>query len=52
MRQRFCGTLATAALLAACSGPSSKTGLDRASGSDASTITWTDGKPSVVVRCG
>ncbi len=51
MRPLLWGVLAGAAgLLVACA-PSSKTGPDRASGSDASTITWSDGKPAYAISC-
>jgi len=52
MRSPFLGALAFAAgVLVGCSGPSSTTGPDRASGSNASTITWTDGKPAYAISC-
>jgi hypothetical protein len=52
MRLCLWGILAGAAgVLAACAGASSKTGPDRASGSDASTVTWSDGKPAYAISC-
>jgi hypothetical protein len=42
---------ALAALLTACSGPSKTTGPDRASGSDATGITWSDGRPAYAISC-
>jgi hypothetical protein len=52
MRLHFWGVLAgIAGMLAACSGPNATTGPDRASGSDASTITWTDGRPAYAISC-
>jgi hypothetical protein len=52
MRSLVCGVLAGAAgVLAACSGPSPKTGPDRASASNATTITWSDGKPAYAISC-
>ena len=52
MRSLLWGVLAGAAgLLAACSGASPTTGPDRASGSEASTITWSDGKPAYAIAC-
>ncbi len=52
MRSLLWGALAGAAgVLMACSGPSSKTGPDRASGSDATAITWSDGKPAIAITC-
>ena len=51
MRSILWGVLAGAAgVLAAC-GPSSTTGPDRASGSDATAITWSDGKPAYAISC-
>jgi hypothetical protein len=52
MRSILWGVLAGAAgVLVACSGPKSTTGPDRASGSDATTITWSDGKPAYAISC-
>ena len=52
MRSPLWGVLAGAAgVLAACSGASPKPGPDRASGSDATAITWTDGKPAYAISC-
>ena len=51
MRSLLWGVLAGAAgVLVACA-PSSTTGPDRASGSDATTITWSDGKPAYAISC-
>ena len=51
MRLLLLSVLAGAAgALAAC-GPSATTGPDRASGSDATQITWTDGKPAYSITC-
>ena len=52
MRSLLWGVLAGAAgVLAACSGPSPTTGPDRASASDATSITWSDGKPAYAISC-
>lgn len=52
MRLQLWGALAgVASMLAACGGPSATTGPDRASGSDATTITWSDGKPAYAISC-
>jgi hypothetical protein len=52
MRSILWGVLAGGiGVLVGCSGPSSKTGPDRASGSDASAITWSDGKPAYAISC-
>jgi len=51
MQSPLWGVLAGAAgLLAACS-PSSTTGPDRASRSDATMVTWSDGKPAYAISC-
>jgi hypothetical protein len=36
---------------AACNSPSPTTGRDRASGSQATAITWTDGQPAHAITC-
>jgi hypothetical protein len=36
--------------LAGC-GPSATTGSDRASGSQATTVTWSDGQPAYAISC-
>jgi hypothetical protein len=52
MRSLLWAVLAGAAgVLVACSGPSPKPGPDRASASDATTITWSDGKPAYAISC-
>lgn len=52
MRSILWGVLAGAAgMLVACTGPMSTTGPDRASGSDATSITWSDGKPAYAISC-
>ena len=43
--------VALAGLLVACSGPAPATGPDRATASDAKTITWSDGKPAHAISC-
>jgi len=51
MRSLLWATLAGAAgVLVACA-PSPTTGPDRASGSNASTVTWSDGKPAYAISC-
>lgn len=51
MRSLLWGILAGAAgVLAACA-PSATTGFDRASASDAKTVTWSDGKPAYAISC-
>jgi hypothetical protein len=51
MRSLSWGVLAGAAgLLAACA-TSSTTGVDRASRSDATSVTWSDGKPAYAISC-
>ncbi|WP_428658530.1 hypothetical protein [Reyranella sp.] len=51
MRSLLWGVLAGAAgVLMAC-GPSPKTGPDRASASDATAITWSDGKTAYAISC-
>jgi len=51
MRSFLWGVLAAAAgALAAC-GPSATTGVDRASASDATSVTWSDGKPAYAISC-
>ncbi len=37
--------------LAACMAPNAATGPDRSTGSDASTVTWQDGKPAFAISC-
>ncbi len=52
MRLHLWGVLAgVAGALAACSPVSPKVGPDRASGSDATTVTWSDGKPAYAISC-
>jgi hypothetical protein len=52
MRSLLWGALAGAAgMLVACSGPSPAPGPDRASASNATTITWSDGKPAYAISC-
>ncbi|MCA1481097.1 hypothetical protein [Bradyrhizobium sp. NBAIM08] len=51
MRLHLWGVLAAAAgALAACA-TSSTTGPDRSSRSDATSITWSDGKPAYAISC-
>lgn len=51
MRSLLWGVLAAAAgVLAACA-PSATTGVDRASASDATSVTWSDGKPAYSISC-
>lgn len=51
MRSLLWGVLACAAgVLAACA-PSPTTGPDRASASDATSVTWSDGKPAYAISC-
>ncbi len=51
MRSLLWGALAAAAgVLTAC-GPSATTGVDRASASDATSVTWSDGKPAYAISC-
>jgi hypothetical protein len=51
MRSYLWGVLAIAAgVLAACA-TSSTTGFDRASRSDATSVTWSDGKPAYAISC-
>lgn len=54
MALRMTGFLAVVALgtLAACTPVSTGMGPDSASASNASTVTWTDGKPAVAISCG
>jgi hypothetical protein len=52
MRLQLWGIVAgLAGALAACAPVSPKVGPDRASASDASAITWTDGKPAYSISC-
>ncbi|CAN5167005.1 hypothetical protein BH10PSE6_BH10PSE6_25580 [soil metagenome] len=52
MRLHLWGVLAgVAGALAACSPVNPKAGPDRASDSEATTITWTDGKPAYAISC-
>jgi hypothetical protein len=51
MRSLLWGVIAGAAgVLVACA-PSPMTGPDRASASNATTITWSDGKPAYAIAC-
>ncbi len=43
--------IGVASVAAACMPPKSTTGRDENSRSDASTITWTDGKPAYAITC-
>ena len=40
-----------AGVLVACSGPSPSPGPDRASRSNATLVTWSDGKPAYAISC-
>jgi hypothetical protein len=51
MRSLLWGVLAGAASVLAACAPSSTTGVDRASASDATTVTWSDGKPAYAISC-
>jgi hypothetical protein len=41
-----------AVVLAGCNSPSAAPGPDRASGSNATAITWSDGRPAYAIACG
>ena len=43
--------IAILTIAAACTTPSTGTGPDRATRSDVSTITWTDGQPAYAIKC-
>ena len=43
--------IGVASVAAACMAPKATTGRDGGTRSDASTITWTDGKPAYAITC-
>jgi hypothetical protein len=49
---RWIVVLGMTVLAAACTDPSTSPGPDRSSDSDATMITWTDGKPAIQITCG
>ncbi len=49
---RWIVVLGVAALAAACTDPSKVPGPDRSSDTNATMITWTDGKPAIQITCG
>lgn len=52
MKVKLLSAIGITALLAACGpGAGSNTGRERASGSNVSTITWTDGQPAYSITC-
>lgn len=52
MRLHLWGVLAgVVGALAACSPVNQKVGPDRASASNATTVTWSDGKPAYAISC-
>lgn len=52
MRLQIWGIVAgVAGVLAACTPVSPKVGPDRSSGSDATAITWSDGRPAYAISC-
>jgi len=52
MKAKSLSAIGMAALLAACGpGAGSNSGRERASGSNVSTITWTDGRPAYSITC-
>jgi hypothetical protein len=51
MRSLLWGVLAAAASVLAACAPSSTTGVDRATASDANSVTWSDGKPAYAISC-
>jgi hypothetical protein len=49
---RWILVLGMTVLAAACTTPSATPGPDSRSDTDATTITWTDGKPAIQITCG
>ncbi|MBI2739992.1 MAG: hypothetical protein HYX38_26040 [Rhodospirillales bacterium] len=49
---RWILVLGVAAFAAACTDPSKVPGPDRSSDTNATMITWTDGKPAIQITCG
>lgn len=49
---RWILVLGVAALAAACTDPNTAPGYDRSSDTNATMITWTDGKQAIQITCG
>lgn len=49
---RWIAVLVTAVLAVGCTDPMAAPGPDRSSGTDATMITWTDGKQAIQITCG
>jgi hypothetical protein len=49
---RWILVLGVTVLVAACAKPETTPGLDPSSGTNATMITWTDGKPAIQITCG
>ena len=49
---RWIAVLGTAVLAAACADPNTAPGPDRNSDTNATMITWTDGKQAIQITCG
>jgi len=49
---RWIVVLAVTVLVAACANPSTVPGPDASSDTNATMITWTDGKPAIQITCG